>query len=65
MDTVVNTGTPKKEFDVELAVSEYQKGVGLKDLARKFNVNISTVSRALKKSGVEMRGRGRPKKVTI
>lgn len=77
MDTVVNRtqeeknaelavaygGTPRKEFNLDLAISEYQNGVGLKALAKRFNVNTSTISRALKKAGVEMRGRGRPKKV--
>lgn len=42
--------------------TEYKDGASLKELAGKLNCSIPTVSRLLKKRGVEIRARGRKKK---
>ena len=63
MDTVVNANA-KIELP-EDAVVAYKDGASLTTLAKQFNVNVSTVSRFLKGKGVVLRGRGRPRKVTV
>ena len=63
MDTVINTSAAKPELSDE-AVVAYNNGASLNTLSKKFNVNVSTVSRFLKAKGVVLRGRGRPRKVT-
>ena len=51
-----------KHDDSLMAVLYREVGLGIEDLAEDFGLSPSTVRRRLLEAGVEMRGRGRPRK---
>ena len=51
-----------KKVDVPALTAAYRRGVGLKELAQRFDVAVGTVRRRLVDAGVEINAPGRPRK---